>query len=129
MIRKKFLAVSVNLGNVLTPTQVKDAPTVEWDAEADAFYTLCMTDPDAVSFLRFKWYNFVIFVCWLWELTLVCGGEFEAIFRYGTQNHELLTWLICLFICFGFKILILDLNSMSLIVKYFHSLNLYPEGT
>ncbi|XP_070496088.1 protein D2-like [Chironomus tepperi] len=41
--------VSANLGNVLTPTQVKDAPTVEWDAEADAFYTLCMTDPDAPS--------------------------------------------------------------------------------
>ncbi|KAL7014700.1 hypothetical protein ACKWTF_016076 [Chironomus riparius] len=41
--------VSANLGNVLTPTQVKDAPTVDWDAEADAFYTLCMTDPDAPS--------------------------------------------------------------------------------
>ncbi|XP_071448490.1 protein D3-like [Hetaerina americana] len=40
---------SVNLGNELTPTQVKDIPTVTWDAEADAFYTLCMTDPDAPS--------------------------------------------------------------------------------
>ena len=46
---RNLLAVSVSLGNVLTPTQVKDPPTVDWDAEADAFYTLCMTDPDAVS--------------------------------------------------------------------------------
>lgn len=41
--------VSVNLGNVLTPTQVKDQPSVTWDAEAESFYTLCMTDPDAPS--------------------------------------------------------------------------------
>lgn len=35
--------VNVNLGNVLTPTQVKDQPKVEWDAEDGAFYTLLMT--------------------------------------------------------------------------------------
>ncbi|XP_034234803.1 protein D3-like isoform X1 [Thrips palmi] len=40
---------SVNLGNELTPTQVKDIPAVSWNAEASAFYTLCMTDPDAPS--------------------------------------------------------------------------------
>ncbi|XP_047114748.1 protein D3-like isoform X1 [Schistocerca piceifrons] len=39
----------VNLGNELTPTQVKDMPTVTWQAEEGAFYTLCMTDPDAPS--------------------------------------------------------------------------------
>uniref|UniRef100_A0A2M3Z9F2 Putative phosphatidylethanolamine-binding protein n=1 Tax=Anopheles braziliensis TaxID=58242 RepID=A0A2M3Z9F2_9DIPT len=39
----------VSEGNVLTPTQVKDVPTVEWNAEGDALYTLCMTDPDAPS--------------------------------------------------------------------------------
>ena len=41
--------VKVQLGNKLTPTQVKNPPTVKWDAENDAFYTLCMTDPDAPS--------------------------------------------------------------------------------
>lgn len=41
--------VKVNQGNVLTPTQVKDPPTVTWSAENDNFYTLCMTDPDAPS--------------------------------------------------------------------------------
>jgi hypothetical protein len=35
--------VSVNMGNVLTPTQVKDQPKVEFEAEAGAFYTLLMT--------------------------------------------------------------------------------------
>lgn len=35
--------VSVESGNVLTPTQVKDQPTVEYKAEAGAFYTLLMT--------------------------------------------------------------------------------------
>ncbi|XP_049961816.1 protein D1-like [Schistocerca serialis cubense] len=39
----------VNLGNELTPTQVKDMPSVTWNAEEGAFYTLCMTDPDAPS--------------------------------------------------------------------------------
>lgn len=41
--------VSVNLGNELTPTQVKDQPKVEWNADSNALYTLCMTDPDAPS--------------------------------------------------------------------------------
>ncbi|VDN04776.1 unnamed protein product [Thelazia callipaeda] len=39
----------VNLGNELTPTQVKDQPKVSWDAEAGSLYTLVMTDPDAPS--------------------------------------------------------------------------------
>ncbi|XP_011882180.1 PREDICTED: protein D2-like isoform X2 [Vollenhovia emeryi] len=41
--------LAVEIGKVLTPTQVKDQPTVQWDGEANAFYTLCMTDPDAPS--------------------------------------------------------------------------------
>nr|AAP93925.1 phosphatidylethanolamine-binding protein [Branchiostoma belcheri tsingtauense] len=40
----------VDLGNELTPTQVKDKPTVlKWDSEPGAFYTLILTDPDAPS--------------------------------------------------------------------------------
>ncbi|KAF5303130.1 hypothetical protein FQA39_LY10137 [Lamprigera yunnana] len=39
--------VSVDLGKELTPTKVKDIPTVTWTADSNAFYTLCMTDPDA----------------------------------------------------------------------------------
>jgi len=39
----------VNMGNILTPTQVKDMPHVHWNAEGNALYTLCMTDPDAPS--------------------------------------------------------------------------------
>ena len=36
--------VSVDLGNELTPTQVKDEPQqVEWPVESGAYYTLCMT--------------------------------------------------------------------------------------
>lgn len=41
--------LSVNLGNELTPTQVKDKPTLKWDAETNAFYTLLLVDPDAPS--------------------------------------------------------------------------------
>ncbi|XP_058803992.1 protein D2-like [Phymastichus coffea] len=40
---------TVDIGKELTPTQVKDQPTVEWDADDSSFYTLCMTDPDAPS--------------------------------------------------------------------------------
>lgn len=52
-IKKKCFQISypsgvkVNLGNELTPTQVKDQPTVKWAAEEGAWYTLLMTDPDA----------------------------------------------------------------------------------
>lgn len=37
------------MGNELTPTQVKDQPTVTWTADDTAYYTLIMTDPDAPS--------------------------------------------------------------------------------
>ncbi|XP_055551536.1 protein D2-like [Wyeomyia smithii] len=39
----------VNLGNILMPKQVKDIPEVQWVAEPNMLYTLCMTDPDAPS--------------------------------------------------------------------------------
>ncbi|CAP37542.2 Protein CBG20552 [Caenorhabditis briggsae] len=49
----KFMRIlsifQANLGNVLTPTQVKDVPEVKWDAEPGALYTLIKTDPDAPS--------------------------------------------------------------------------------
>ncbi|XP_066598716.1 protein D2-like isoform X2 [Prorops nasuta] len=41
--------LTVEIGKELTPTQVKDPPNVKWDADANTFYTLCMTDPDAPS--------------------------------------------------------------------------------
>ncbi|XP_050353598.1 protein D3-like [Nymphalis io] len=41
--------VEVNLGNELTPTQVKDVPLVTWAADPDSYYVLAMTDPDAPS--------------------------------------------------------------------------------
>jgi phosphatidylethanolamine-binding protein len=37
----------VQSGNELTPTNVKDQPTLTWDAEDGAYYTVIMTDPDA----------------------------------------------------------------------------------
>lgn len=39
----------VNFGEELTPTQVKDAPSVRWNASQDVYYTLAMVDPDAPS--------------------------------------------------------------------------------
>ncbi|XP_037084450.1 protein D3-like [Pollicipes pollicipes] len=41
--------VSVNGGNELTPTQVKDEPQLSWETEPDALYTVVLTDPDAPS--------------------------------------------------------------------------------
>lgn len=38
----------VSMGNQLTPSEVRAIPTViQWPVEEGAFYTLCMTDPDA----------------------------------------------------------------------------------
>ncbi|XP_022914164.2 protein D3-like [Onthophagus taurus] len=39
----------VNLGEELTPTQVKDPPTIKFEPEQDVYYTLAMVDPDAPS--------------------------------------------------------------------------------
>ncbi|CAG2116489.1 unnamed protein product, partial [Medioppia subpectinata] len=41
--------VEVNLGNELTPTQVKNRPAVSWTADTGSLYTLIMVDPDAPS--------------------------------------------------------------------------------
>lgn len=35
--------VDVNLGNVMTPSQVTDQPEVGWESQPDTFYTLLMT--------------------------------------------------------------------------------------
>ncbi|KAJ9601129.1 hypothetical protein L9F63_000708 [Diploptera punctata] len=42
-------SLKVDDGNVMTPTQVKDPPTVKWNGEDGSYYLLCMTDPDAPS--------------------------------------------------------------------------------
>lgn len=47
--------VKVEQGNVLTPTQVKDIPTVKWEAENNALYTLCMTGK--CKFSIGKWFR------------------------------------------------------------------------
>lgn len=39
----------VNLGNELTPTQVKDIPKIKFDANPTDFHTLMMIDPDVPS--------------------------------------------------------------------------------
>lgn len=40
--------VTVNLGNELTPTEVKEIPFLKWDCEgSDVLYTVFMVDPDA----------------------------------------------------------------------------------
>lgn len=41
--------LKADLGNILTPTQVKEQPKIEYDANPNDFYTLLMTDPDAPS--------------------------------------------------------------------------------
>lgn len=51
--------VSVDMGNKLTPTQVKDEPTVSWSADSNEFYTLCMTG-NVLIFVRYKYYNISI---------------------------------------------------------------------
>lgn len=41
--------VKVEIGKELTPTQVKDRPTVKWASKDTEYYTLAMVDPDAPS--------------------------------------------------------------------------------
>jgi len=51
--------VSLQPASVLTPTQVKDYPTVQWNKAGHAYYTLIMTDPDAPSRQDCKFREFV----------------------------------------------------------------------
>lgn len=53
----------VELGNILTPTQVKDAPEIKFDAESGFYYTLLLTDPDAPSRkkpIRREWQHWLV---------------------------------------------------------------------
>ncbi|XP_016970322.2 protein D3 [Drosophila rhopaloa] len=80
-------------GVELTPTQVKDQPTVEWDAQPGEFYTLIMTDPDAPSRAEPKFREFKH-----WVLVNIAGNDLasgEAIAEYigsgppqGTGLHR-----------------------------------------
>lgn len=49
VLEVKYGDLAVNLGNVLTPTQVKNPPKISWPADPKKLYLLCMTDPDAPS--------------------------------------------------------------------------------
>ena len=41
-------SLSVDDGNELTPTQVKEPPTLKWAADDKSYYLLCMTGTQAV---------------------------------------------------------------------------------
>ena len=51
--------MKAELGNILTPIEVKDEPIVDWESENDAFYTLLMTDPDAGLVVR-EWHHWLV---------------------------------------------------------------------
>jgi phosphatidylethanolamine-binding protein len=51
--------VTVQLGNILTPTQVKKEPVLRWRALPDTFYTLIMTDPDPTPDVR-EWVHWIV---------------------------------------------------------------------
>jgi hypothetical protein len=43
MLQVRYGNLSVNLGNELTPTQVKNIPAVHWNADDGSYYLLCLT--------------------------------------------------------------------------------------
>ena len=49
--------ISVDIGKVLTPTQVKDKPNVTWNGDANTYYTLCMTGKFSIEI--FNYYNYL----------------------------------------------------------------------
>ncbi|KAL3863639.1 hypothetical protein ACJMK2_005388 [Sinanodonta woodiana] len=49
LLKLHYGSIDVLPGLVLTPSQVKERPKVEYDAEKGAYYTLIMNDPDAPS--------------------------------------------------------------------------------
>jgi hypothetical protein len=49
VLQVTYESLSVDDGNELTPTQVKDPPTVKWAADDDSYYLLCMTGTQAAG--------------------------------------------------------------------------------
>jgi hypothetical protein len=47
LFQVSYGSVKVDDGNELTPTQVKDPPTVNWGADDVSYYLLCMTGTQA----------------------------------------------------------------------------------
>lgn len=45
----KWKSGEATVGNVLTPTIMKDQPEITWEGDSNSFYTLLMVDPDAPS--------------------------------------------------------------------------------
>lgn len=83
----------VEMSKELTPTQVKDKPSVKWSAKNDAYYTLAMVDPDAPSRQKptfREWHH--------WLVGNIYGGDLktgEVLSDYigsgppkGTGNHR-----------------------------------------
>lgn len=48
-LKVQYGDATLNPGDILTPTQVKDRPVISFDAKDDEFFTLVMNDPDAPS--------------------------------------------------------------------------------
>jgi hypothetical protein len=49
LLQVRYGSVTVTPGMTLTPTQVKDQPILDWDANPNDFYAIVMNDPDAPS--------------------------------------------------------------------------------
>ncbi|KAB7507234.1 OV-16 antigen [Armadillidium nasatum] len=44
VVNVSYNGAKVDLGNELTPTQVKDVPEISWEADDASYYTLIMTE-------------------------------------------------------------------------------------
>lgn len=55
LFQAKFNDAEVEFSKELTPTQVKAAPTLNWNAQPNCFYTVCMTG-------KKKWFTSIKFV-------------------------------------------------------------------
>ncbi|KAL3280715.1 hypothetical protein HHI36_003951 [Cryptolaemus montrouzieri] len=48
-LKVKYGSIQCTEGDILKPTQVKNEPELDWEADENGLYTVCMTDPDAPS--------------------------------------------------------------------------------
>merc|ERR1711994_59422 len=48
-LKIKYGDIEITPGKIMTPTQVQHQPTLSWDAEPGAFYTIIFSDPDNLS--------------------------------------------------------------------------------
>lgn len=132
----------VNLGNELTPTQVRDPPEVKYEADSNDYYTLLFTDPDAPSRNNHpmrEWHHWLVSEIFIGKtlftfplFSILCVRDLPVL-GYFFRCHQILilaisfssNWVTCP-TCLHFVLVTVYTISCILSINVFLSLKVHP---